>query len=506
MSCKKNTAAIILAAGQGTRMKSSVPKVLHPVAGRPMLWYAATLARQVATQTMAIVVGHELERVQGYLEQEKVNFEPFEVVEQHNQLGTGHAVQQAHPVLARNAAQIVDQFLILNGDTPLLTKGTIESLIDYHQSEEATVTLLTTVVPEPGGYGRVIRARSGEVSRIVEDRDASLEEKQITEINVGTYVVEAGFLAKSLGQLSPHNAQGEYYLTDIVEMAVRQDRKVVAWVADDSLETTGINTRVHLAVAEREMRRRIRQRLMLAGVTMVDPDRVIIDDGVEIGRDTTLYPGVMLEGHTVIGESCTIRGNSRLNNTRLGNNVLVQDSCVLLEAVVEEEAVIGPFAHLRPGSLIHRKAKIGNFVELKQTEVGEESKVNHLSYLGDTYIGRNVNVGAGTITCNYDGFRKARTRIEDHVFIGSDVQLVAPVTIGEGALIAAGTTVTDDVPANALGISRVAQVNKEGTAARRRAMLASSAAHATMNNPRGEEELSPPANPPQRQDVSGGLP
>jgi bifunctional UDP-N-acetylglucosamine pyrophosphorylase/glucosamine-1-phosphate N-acetyltransferase len=497
---KKYTAAMILAAGQGTRMKSSLPKVLHHVAGRPMLWYAITLARQVETKTVAIVVGYGSEQVQAYLEQEKVNFEPFEVVQQDKQLGTGHAVQQAYPVFTRNASQKPDQFLILNGDTPLLTKDTLTSLVDYHQSEGAALTLLTTVLPEPGEYGRVIRGQSGDVCRVVEDRDASMEEKNISEINVGTYVVEAGFLGKALGQLRPQNAQGEYYLTDIIEMAVQQGLKVVAWATNDSLETTGINTRVHLAVAEKEMRRRICQRMMLAGVTMLDPDRVIIDDGVEIGRDTRLYPGVILEGQTVIGEGCTIHGNSRLKNSLVGNGVLVQDSCVLLEAVVEEETVIGPFAHLRPGSLIHRKAKIGNFVELKNTEVGEGSKVNHLSYLGDTYIGRNVNVGAGTITCNYDGFRKARTRIEDNVFIGSDVQLIAPVTIGEGALIAAGTTVTENVPANALGISRVPQTNKEGTAARRRAMLASSAAHAMAKNHGETEDCAPQPSPQKRKD------
>jgi bifunctional UDP-N-acetylglucosamine pyrophosphorylase/glucosamine-1-phosphate N-acetyltransferase len=495
VSCKNNTAAIILAAGQGTRMKSALPKVLHCVAGRPMLWYAATLARQIATETVAIVVGHESEQVQAYLEQEKVNFEPFEVVEQGKQLGTGHAVQQAYPVLSRNVSQKADQFLILNGDTPLLTKETLTSLIDYHQAEEATLTLLTTVVPDPGGYGRVIRSQSGEVCRIVEDRDATSEEKNISEINVGTYVVEAGFLGKALAQLRPQNAQGEYYLTDIIEMAVQQGRKVVAWATSDSLETTGINTRVQLAMAEKEMRERICRRLMLAGVTMLDPDRVIIDDGVEVGQDTRLYPGVILEGRTVVGEGCVIHGNSRLKHSIVGNGVVVQDSCVLLEAVVEEGAVIGPFAHLRPGSLIHQKAKIGNFVELKHTEVGEGSKVNHLSYLGDTFIGRNVNVGAGTITCNYDGFRKARTRIEDNVFIGSDVQLIAPVTIGEGALVAAGTTVTDNVPANALGISRVAQINKEGTAARRRAILASSSARSMTQKHEEKEETSPPSSP-----------
>ncbi|HBP87754.1 MAG TPA: UDP-N-acetylglucosamine diphosphorylase/glucosamine-1-phosphate N-acetyltransferase, partial [Nitrospiraceae bacterium] len=364
MSGKKNTAAMILAAGQGTRMKSALPKVLHRVAGRPMLWYAAISARKMATQTVAIVVGHGSGQVQTYLEQEKANFEPFEVVIQEKQLGTGHAVQQAYPVCTRPTAGPVDQFLILNGDTPLLTQETLTALVDCHESEKASLTLLTTVIPEPRGYGRVVRGPSGEVCRVVEDRDASAEERNISEINVGTYVVDATFLGKALSQLRPQNTQGEYYITDIIEMAVHQGLKVVAWVTNDALETTGINTREHLAIAEKEMRRRICRRLMLSGVTMLDPDRVLVDDGVEVGRDTSLYPGVMLEGHTVIGDNCIIHSNSRLNNTLVGNNVLIQDSCVLLEATIKEGAVIGPFAHLRPGSLIQRKAKIGNFVEL----------------------------------------------------------------------------------------------------------------------------------------------
>jgi bifunctional UDP-N-acetylglucosamine pyrophosphorylase/glucosamine-1-phosphate N-acetyltransferase len=376
------------------------------------------------------------------------------------------------------------------GDTPLLTAETISALMKYHQSEGATLTLLTTHLPDPSGYGRVIRGKHGRVCRVVEDRDASSEEKQVSEINVGTYVVETKFLENALGQLKPKNAQGEYYLTDIIEMAVQNDQKVVAWVTEDSLETTGVNTRAHLALVEKEMRRRIGERLMLDGVTLLDPERVMIDHQVTVGRDTVLHPGVVLEGDTHVGEQCTIRANSRLTNSVVHRGVTIQDSCVLQEATVGEEAVIGPMAHLRPGSVIHRKAKVGNFVELKQTEVGEGSKVNHLSYLGDTVIGRNVNVGAGTITCNYDGYRKARTVIEDNVFIGSDVQLIAPVTIGSGALIAAGTTVTENVPADALGISRVSQINREGTAARRRALLDPSSLPINGQNEQVEERSS----------------
>lgn len=456
-------------------MKSTLPKVLHGVAGRPMLGYAMSLARHLATNNVAVVVGHGVDQVRDYLVQEKAQFDPFLVVEQTQQLGTGHAVQQAFPALKGHSSQVASQYVIMNGDTPLLTTKTVSALVNYHQLEGATLTLLTTVLSDPSGYGRVIRGKEGVVCRVVEDRDASPGEKQVSEINVGTYVVEAEFLEKALGQLHPQNVQGEYYLTDIIEMAVQEGQKVMAWVTEDSLETTGVNTRVHLALAEKEMRRRICERLMLNGVTILDPGRVMVDDQVTVGRDTVLHPGVILEGESHVGENCTIRANSRLTNSVLHRGVRIQDSCILQEATVEDEAVIGPLAHLRPGSHIHRRAKVGNFVELKQTEVGEGSKVNHLTYLGDTWIGRNVNVGAGTITCNYDGYRKERTIIEDNVFIGSDVQLIAPVTIGKGALIAAGTTVTENVPADALGISRVSQTNKEGTAARRRAMLDPSA-------------------------------
>ncbi|MGD9850196.1 MAG: bifunctional UDP-N-acetylglucosamine diphosphorylase/glucosamine-1-phosphate N-acetyltransferase GlmU [Nitrospirales bacterium] len=480
------TSAIILAAGQGTRMKSSLPKVLHCVAGRPMVWYAASLARTVSSGLVAIVVGHGADRVKSYLNEKKAEWDPFQIVDQAQQLGTGHAVLQAFPAVSQSHGAGRHQVLILNGDTPLLTEETLSSLLAYHQAESATLTLLTTELADPGGYGRVVRGQEGNVQRVVEDRDASQREKAIREINVGTYVVEQEFLGQALSQLRPQNAQGEYYLTDIIEQAVQQGKKVVGFSTSDPLETTGINTRIHLAMAEKVMRGRINERHLLRGVTMMDPDRVLIDDGVEIGRDTILYPGVILEGHTHIGDSCVIQANTHMTDTVLGRSVVVRDACVLQGVLVEDEVVIGPFAHLRPGSRIQKKAKVGNFVELKQTEVGEGSKVNHLSYLGDTVIGKNVNVGAGTITCNYDGFRKERTTIEDDVFIGSDVQLIAPVTIGKGALVAAGTTVTEDVPPDALGIARVQQVNREGTAARRRVLLKAQSKAKQEKNPPGE--------------------
>ncbi len=482
--------AVIMAAGQGTRMKSAIPKVLHPVAGKPMVWYMAALARRVADSSVAIIVGHGAEQVREYLQQEEDSLAPFCVVEQNQQLGTGHAVQQAQSVVLNNQQMVADACLILNGDTPLLTEDTIRALLAYHQTSQATVTILTTVLNDPHGYGRVIRGQESQVLKIVEDRDASESEKTIQEINVGTYVVNTKFLFQSLESLKPQNVQGEYYLTDIIGMAVSQRLRVSALVTHDTDETLGINTREHLAWAEREMRSRLCRRWMLAGVTLLDPGRTSIDADVSIGRDSLLYPDVRLEGRTVIGEGCVIRSHTRITNSNLGDNIQIQDSCVLNDAVVENEATVGPFAHLRPGTKICRGAKVGNFVELKQTELGEYSKANHLSYLGDTIVGREVNIGAGTITCNYDGFRKEKTVIEDQVFIGSDTQLIAPIKVGRGAIIAAGTTVTENVPPEALGISRSAQQNREGAAKRKRDLH--KASESTPAEPASEKQKHSP--------------
>ena len=471
-----DVAAIVMAAGQGTRMKSSLPKVLHPVGGRPMVWYMASLARRVSDSSVVMVIGHGAEKVREFLDHEKAALEPYAIVEQPEQRGTGHAVQQARNVLFESGKCIVKRCLILNGDTPLLTEQTVSALLDQHQAEKATVTMLTTNLDDPQGYGRVVRAQNGQVCQIVEDRDASRQQRKIQEVNVGTYVVQGDFLFHALEMVEPANVQGEYYLTDIIEIAVKQGLPVSAMMTSDSVETVGINTREHLAFAEKHMRQRICQRWMHAGVTMLDPNRIIIDDRVEIGQDSVLHPNVVLEGETRLGESCLIRSHTRITNSTLGQHVVVQDCCVVNESLLEDHVVIGPFAHLRPGTKLCHRAKVGNFVELKQTKLGEGSKANHLTYLGDTIVGREVNIGAGTITCNYDGFKKEQTIIEDQVFIGSDAQLIAPVKVGHGAIIGAGTTVTQDVPPGALGISRTMQVNKEGVAARRRAIYTTSKA------------------------------
>jgi bifunctional UDP-N-acetylglucosamine pyrophosphorylase/glucosamine-1-phosphate N-acetyltransferase len=374
----------------------------------------------------------------------------------------------------------------MNGDTPLLAEDTVRELLRIHRSEGATVTMLTAELDDPAGYGRVIRRQSASVGqsgavpsdviKIVEDRDATPAERAVKEINVGTYVVSGEFLFPALEKLEPQNAQGEYYLTDIVRMAAAQGQRVVAVTVENPEEGLGVNTRRQLAAAEQAVRRQVRERWLDAGVTMVDPSSVWIDADVTVGKDTVLYPNVTLEGKTEVGEDCVLRSYSRVTDCRIGDRVEILDHCVLSESHVEDDVVLGPFAHLRPGVVVRRKAKVGNFVEMKKSELGEEAKANHLSYLGDAKIGKGVNIGAGTITCNYDGVRKHRTTIGDHVFIGSDTQLVAPVSVGAGAVVAAGTTVTQDVPADSLAISRVTQENRAGWAAKRRLLLARGAA------------------------------
>ncbi len=467
---------IIMAAGLGKRMQSKMGKVLHPVAGRPMVLYAVDLAERFGDAGVAVVVGHQGDRVRELLTTRPA----LQIVEQTSQLGTGHAVMQARPVFSEGVRPAPEHYLILNGDTPLLTERTIRDLLEVHRKEEATVTILTAVLDDPSGYGRVVRAefdthdphgRSPAVLRIVEDKDTTPVEAALREINVGTYLVDGAFLFQALDKLQPNNAQGEYYLTDILAMAVAEGRRVSAVPLRQASEGLGVNTRVHLAEAERTIRDRLRASWMAAGVTMKDPATTWIDADARIGRDTVLHPHVTIEGRTTIGEDCEIRSHVRLTDCVVHNGVEILDCCVLREATLEDEASIGPFAHLRPGTVVRRHAKVGNFVEMKKAELGEGAKANHLSYLGDATIGKGVNIGAGTITCNYDGVRKYQTVIEDDVFIGSDSQLVAPVRVGKGALIAAGTTVTQDVPADALVIGRTPQVVRPGWAAKRRAAL-----------------------------------
>ena len=476
---------VVMAAGRGTRMRSEQAKVLHQIVGRPMIRYALDVARAVAGHSVAVVVGHQAAQVRAVLESALAGQSggaAVHIVEQVQQLGTGHAVLQTRSVFLSGRGKAPAAYLILNGDTPLLQESTLRVLLQTHRAAGAAVTLLTAILDNPGGYGRVVRRTakgasgavhaSADVAKIVEDRDASPEERTIREINVGTYVVDGAFLFAALDKVQPHNAQGEYYLTDIVDMAVTQGHRVAALPLTNPDEGLGVNSRLQLAEAEQVIRRQIRQRWMEAGVTMIDPASTWIDAEVVIGKDTTLHPNVTLEGKTVIGEGCEIRSFTRLTNCVVGSQVTILDHCVCADSQIDEQATLGPFVHLRPGVRVRKKAKVGNFVEMKKTDLGEGAKANHLSYLGDATIGKGVNIGAGTITCNYDGVHKYQTVVGDYVFLGSDTQLIAPVTVGAGAVIAAGTTVTQNVPADALAIARVAQVNRAGWAVRRRALLA----------------------------------
>jgi len=438
-------------------MKSETAKVLHPVGGRPMLAYLLDLAEDVDASRTVVVVGHQAEAVRAFVGKRAAS------ALQDPPRGTGDAARCALAVLPKFTGVIV----ILNGDTPLLRSSNVRSMLDAHRASQSALSVAVTRLASPAGYGRVLRDSGGGIMGIVEERDATDEQRTMCEINAGVYVAEAAFLRAALTELKADNAQGEYYLTDIVGLAAAQGRAVRAYDIDRD-DVIGVNSRADLAHVERLMRMRICERWMDAGVTILDPSRTWIDSTVTIGRDSVLAPGAWLEGATTVGETCVIGAGSHLIASRLGDGVVIKDHCVMEGAQIDDGATVGPFAHLRPGSVLRRGAKVGNFVELKRAELGIGAKANHLSYLGDAAIGAHVNVGAGTITCNYDGIKKSRTIVEDNVFVGSDSQLIAPVRIGKGAVIAAGTTVTEDVPANALAIGRVKPVVKANWASRRR--------------------------------------
>jgi bifunctional UDP-N-acetylglucosamine pyrophosphorylase/glucosamine-1-phosphate N-acetyltransferase len=451
---------VVLAAGKGTRMKSDRAKVLHPIAGRPMIEHVLHTVDTLDAKETVLVVGHGEDQVRAALARRP----GLEFVLQSPQLGTGHALLQAEPVLAGKSGTV----LLLYADVPLLEANTLKRLLEAHARERAAATVLTTVVDEPYGYGRIVRDAAGEVERIVEERDASGDERGIREINSGIYALALEPLFASLHQLAADNAQGEYYLTDLVAMYRQRKRRVATLCLEHQAELRGVNTRVDLAEIAAVLRARKNRAAMLAGVTLDDPASTAIDEDVTIGADTVIGRGVTLEGRTTIGTGCRIQANVRLTNAAIGDRVTILDHSVIVDSTVAAGAAIGPFAHVRPGSEIAQDARVGNFVELKKTRLGRGSKANHLAYLGDATIGEKVNVGAGTITCNYDGEAKHPTVIEDGVFIGSDSQLIAPVTIGKGAYVAAGSSITTDVPAGALGIARGRQENKPDWVASRK--------------------------------------
>jgi bifunctional UDP-N-acetylglucosamine pyrophosphorylase/glucosamine-1-phosphate N-acetyltransferase len=435
-------------------MKSALVKIMHPLAGCPMIDWPVAAALAAGATRAVLVVGHQGEKVQDYFsEQANLAF-----ATQAEQLGTGHAVACAMPSLRGFSGTV----LILCGDVPLVTAATLNAMLAQHASSQATITVLATHLPQPFGYGRIVKNRAGLVQKIVEEKDASVDERLLTEINSGIYCVEANFLAGAIAELKNDNAQQEYYLTDIIKAAVDRDLLCQSFSVADPAEVMGINDRVQLAAAEEVLRGRINRELMLAGVTIVDPRATYLDRGVRVGSDTVIHPNVQIAGDTEIGSNCVIESSAIIRGCRIGDNVTIKAGSVLEDAVVHDHATVGPMAHLRPGTVLMAHVKIGNFVETKKAVMGEGAKASHLTYLGDAEIGRDVNIGCGTITCNYDGVNKHRTVIGDGVFVGSDVQLVAPVTIGSNSLIAAGTTVTQDVPPDSLAIARTPQVNKVG--------------------------------------------
>jgi bifunctional UDP-N-acetylglucosamine pyrophosphorylase/glucosamine-1-phosphate N-acetyltransferase len=441
--------AIILAAGKGTRMKSDRAKVLHPVAGRPMLLHVLDRLEALRLEKICVVVGHQADEVRATLSGHDVC-----CVLQKEQLGTAHAVLQAREALKDFTGTVV----ILNGDTPLLTEETLRRLLAEHENKAAPLTFLTSLFFDPTGYGRIVRDGDGMPLRIVEEKDATPEERKIREINAGVYAAKAPFLFEAASRIGSDNRQKEYYLTDIVREAITANATVATVTAEPD-EIMGINSRADLARAERLTRERINHHWMVEGVTMIDPATVRIDATVTLAPEVWLHPNVTLEGATTIGARSEI-GTGRIKNSRIGPDVRIRDFCVIEESEIEAGAVIGPFAHLRPGSVIRKKARVGNFVEIKKSELGEDSRAGHLTYLGDTVVGRGVNIGAGTITCNFDGQKKHRTIIEDGVFVGSGTQIVAPVRIAAGAKIGAGSTLTQDVPPDTLALSRAPQTHR----------------------------------------------
>jgi bifunctional UDP-N-acetylglucosamine pyrophosphorylase/glucosamine-1-phosphate N-acetyltransferase len=463
MEGKGKLAVVIMAAGKGTRLKSQRPKVLHEIGGKPLLAQVIAAARQiVAPAEIFVVIGHQAEKVRAAVAATGVGF-----VEQAEQLGTGHAIQ-----CARAAIQGYENILVLSGDVPLIRPETLAQLWSYHQAEHAAMTILTAAPDDPTGYGRMVRKspNSPEVEAIVEQKALTAEQKKIGEINSGIYAFQTAPLLAHLGQLDANNANREVILTDMASLLQAAGERVVAIQAADAIEVLGANTIAELVALDATLRLKTANRLMAAGVTIFRPETTVIDAEVEVAADTVIEPFVQLLGRTRIGANCLIRSYTVIENCTLADGVLVRQSCVLTESTVGAGAKIGPFAHLRPASEIGEDAHVGNFVETKKTKLGKGAKANHLTYLGDTEVGEGSNIGAGTITCNYDGVNKHKTRIGKGAFIGSDSTLVAPVEVGDGAYVGAGSCITKDVPADSLAVSRAPMVLREGWATARRAL------------------------------------
>ena len=443
--------SVILAAGIGTRMKSKMPKVLHKVCGKPLSKWVIDASEAAGADKVCAVVGHKAETVK------EVLGDVCEFALQAEQKGTGHAVMQAIDVIKNSKGEVV----ILNGDTPLITAETINKAIEYHKNNGNQATVITAILDDATGYGRIVRDNDGSVLKIVEQKDASKEEKKINEVNSGMYVFDAQSLVYALDKITPNNAQGEYYLTDTLEILLSAGKKIGGYAISDNDEIRGINDRVQLNEAEKIMQKRINEYHMRNGVTMRNPESVYIEDGVEIGNDTEICQNVTIKSGTKIGSDCVIGSGSMLDRAVIHDGVDVLSS-VILESEVDEGTHVGPFAYIRPNCHVGKEVKVGDFVELKNSNIDDGTKISHLTYIGDSDVGKRVNFGCGTVTCNYDGKKKYRTTIGDDCFVGCNTNFVSPINVGDGVYIAAGSTITEDIPENSLSIARARQVNKEG--------------------------------------------
>lgn len=446
-----------MAAGLGTRMKSNHAKVLHKLDGRPIISHVCATALTLDPTRVGVIVGHQADEVRAAVEKEfgagHVTF-----ILQREQRGTGDAVMAAKDLLSGDNRTVV----VLSGDVPLIRAETLKKLIDAHTSARAACTILTVRLENPTGYGRVLRTEAGGFTKIVEQKDASDDERQIREINAGVYCFESAGLLKALAEIKPNNKQGEYYLTDVPAILTGKGEQVGIYQHNDAREVSGVNTRAELAEFENLLRRSTMRRLMLeAGVTFIDPSHTYISSSAQVGRDCVIHPDVHIQGNSVIGEGCEIHHGSRITDSRLGDRVTIKDNCVIVDSDIADDCSVGPFAHLRMNAQMEERAVVGNFVEVKKSRLGRGTKSMHLTYLGDATIGEETNIGAGTVTCNYDGKDKHPTIIGNHVRIGSDTMLIAPVSVGDGAITGAGSVVTEDVPPNTLVAGVPARIKRK---------------------------------------------